>query len=262
MSASRPTRPPAQANMKLRISFLLTLVAMLVCQSTMAQDPLCSPNMTWRDATYAQRTSTMEGQSITAEFENFSNAWLVQFNDGLEKSAVISIKEKFYGEAITFTFGKDRPKPAEFSEIDMAVAPPMVDGDWPRMTRPCDVKDGSVVEFTETDMHPAKREHAQPVKFRGALRRQAMRFTYSIALEADGTDQAMSWQGEMSYGPATKIFDMATDVQGWHLYRANTFVKTIPQGKLVSLSTVLNEMASRSATGRIGSRQCRGEDES
>jgi hypothetical protein len=225
------------------MSFLLILVATGVSGSTMAQDLLCTQSITWRGATYAQRTTNIEGQLIRAEIESFSNVWFAQINEGPERAAIISVKEKFGGDAITLTFGKDRPKPSDFSEIGMAVEPPMGDGNWPRMKNPCDVKDGSVVEFNENEMDVATGENSMKTpRFRGVLRRKSMRFSYSIEFEANGTDQAMSWQGELNYGSATKIFNMATDVQGWHLYRAGTFVKTMPIGKTVDLSTVLNEL--------------------
>ena len=50
------------------------------------------------------------------------------------------------------------------------------------------------------------------------------------------------WQGEMNYSRDLQNFDLQTDVQGWHVFRANTYIKTLPSDAPVSLLTVIEHM--------------------
>jgi len=229
--------------MRPSISSIIFIVAVAWSGSTVAQGLSCPQNLTWRDATYAQRTADLDGRVVKAVVESFSNIWMAQVDEGPDRYAIISVRGKARDSKIALTFGKDRPKPADFSEIGMAVESPMGDGNWSRMKRPCDIKDGSSMKFNERDMVADTVESTvKPPVFHGVLHRKGLGFRYSIAFAAYGTEPAFSLEGELKYGPSTKIFDMATDVQGWNLYRANTFVRAIPLGESVRLSTVLSEM--------------------
>jgi hypothetical protein len=50
------------------------------------------------------------------------------------------------------------------------------------------------------------------------------------------------WQGEANYTSELKHFDLHTDVQGWHVFRANSYVETLPAGKPVSMLSVIEKM--------------------
>lgn len=153
------------------------------------------------------------------------------------------LRVKAGNETISLTFGNNKPKPIDFAEIAMALEPPMVDGSWLRMKRPCHIKDGSVIAFSEKDLSSKKDANAvNSLRFHGVLKRQALSFSYVMTVEANGAEPGLSWQGNLRYGPRDKVFDLATDIEGWHVYRADTFVGTIPTGVRVPLSAVLDEI--------------------
>jgi hypothetical protein len=240
-------RPGADTNfqnlaMKLKISILAFVATIGISQPSMADGLLCAEELTWRDAIHAERTSIdINGRLIQAKVENFSNAWLAVIDEGGSKSILLRMNSG--SDAISLTFGSNRPKPIEFAEIAMAVEAPMGDGSWPRMKRPCDIKDGSVIEFSEKDMPTNMFLNAMKLsRFHGVLKRQALSFSYVFKVEADGVEPSFSYQGSLRYGHPNKAIDLSTDMEGWHVYRANTFVKTIPAGVPVPLSAVLNEM--------------------
>jgi hypothetical protein len=144
--------------------------------------------------------------------------------------------------AISLTLGDKPEKPSNFAEMSMAVEAPMGDGSWPRMKRPCDIKDGSVIAFSENDTRAQPDANSSPRKFHGVLKRDALSFSYVVTVEAEGADPGFSYQGHLRYGPTDKAFDLATNMEGWDIYRADTFVKAVPTGVRVPLSAVLSEI--------------------
>ena len=228
--------------MKLKAIYLPFLTAIAISQPSLAHGLLCPEELTWREATYAERsTIDSNGRLIQVSVENFSNALLAVVDQADYKARLLRMKT---GEAaISLTLGDNRPKPIEFSELAMAVEPPMGDGSWPRMKRPCDIEDGSVIAFSEKDMRVESNAKAMTSpKFHGVLKRQALSFSYVITFETDGAEPSFSYQGHLIYSPPDKAFDLATDMEGWHVYRADIFVRTIPKGVQVPLSAVLNEL--------------------
>lgn len=232
--------------MNLNISVLIFLAIAGICKPSIAHGLLCPEEFTWREAIHAERTTVdSNGRLIQAEIETFSNAWLAVSDEGSSKAALLRIKTG--EETISLTFGTSRPKPIEFAEIAMAVEPPMGDGSWPRMKRPCDIKDGNVIAFSEKDMPSDMGLNATKLpRFHGVLKRQALSFSYTVTVEADGAEPSFSYRGNLRYGYPEKTFDLSTDMQGWHVYRADRFVRTIPLGVKVPLSAVLNELKTSS----------------
>jgi hypothetical protein len=222
-------------------SWLSFLAAIAISQPSMAHGLLCPQELTWGDATYAERSTVdSKGRLIRASVESFSNAGLIEVDETSFKARLLRMKNA--EAAISLTFGADRPKPIDFAEIAMAVEPPMGDGSWSRMKRPCDIKDGSVIAFSEKDMRgEADANPVNSVRFHGVLRREGLSFSYVITVEAGGAEPGFSYKGQLRYGLHDKAFNLATDMRGWHVYRADTFVKTLPMGVRVPLSAVLDE---------------------
>lgn len=212
----------------------------------MAQGLPCPAQLTWREAIHAQRTAVDDrsGRRVHAETEEFSNAWLAVIDEGGDRAALLRMKAGAH--AVALTFGAGRPAPAGFAEMVMAVEAPMGDGSWPRMKRPCDIRDGGVVAFSEKDL-PGDRgpEALGSLRFHGVLTRQGLSFSYRAAFEADGANPRVTLHGSLRYGHPAKPFDLATDMQGWHVYRDDRFVRTIPAGARTPLSAVLQELGTR-----------------
>lgn len=232
--------------MKPSIFSITFFAGVILSPLVMAQESSCPKERTWQEAIYAQRTAKIDGQLFTFEAEDFSNASTAVIDGGGDRSGVIWIPMKTGNDTIALTFGKNRPAPAEFGEIGMAVAGPMGVFNWRRMKRPCDMKDGSVFEFSEKDLEIDTHENASDLStYHGVMKRKGLDFSYSVKFEASGTEPDFSGEGKLRYG-VPKPFDFVTDVQGWNLYRANTFVRTIPVGKPVPLSAVLDEISDSS----------------
>lgn len=224
--------------MRLTGSLLFLVLAIFGVPETYAQTG-CPKELKWTDATYAQRITTKNGRAVKADAEAFVNASIVHLSlDGVQ-SGMIEVFSKTRANSIQLTFGHNRPNPVEFSEISMVVEPPMANGTWPRMMGPCSVSDGVSTDFDERDIPKFTKEHAQAIpKFKGTLRRTGLRISYSMVVE-DGE----TWQGEASYDRALRDFDVHTDVQGWHVFRANSYVETLPVGSPVSVLSVIEKSA-------------------
>ncbi|MEW6024321.1 MAG: hypothetical protein AB1807_19535 [Pseudomonadota bacterium] len=150
---------------------------------------------------------------------------------------------KIGGDTIEFTSGKNFPKPVQFLHAGVRSAPMMGDGSWPMLARPADVEDGDTVEFDEKNVRADLRARmAKRALFRGVMQRQGGHFHYVVTFEAHGADPAFSMEGELIFGEANKAFDLATDMQGWHIFRDDVLIKTIPLGQPVPLSAVLSEI--------------------
>ncbi len=223
---------------------VIVVALSLVSGPALAQDLSCPAALTWRDATYARRIidTGIDGRTITVELEGSPTLWRAQFDAGEGRVAIISMENKTADGTIALTFGKNRPRPSDFADIAKAVEPPMVAGNWRGMERPCAVKNGSAIAFDEKNVPNTKALAAKPVAVRGVLRRDGLRFTYSATLSDKATSPGLSWQGELIFSASARLAQQTGDVQGWHVYRADTFVRTIPLGKPVALATVLAEL--------------------
>jgi hypothetical protein len=232
--------------MKPRLLPVLSFACIAVSPPAIGQASSCPKELRWQDATYAQRTTIMDGKVLRASVERFANLRVAEIVESGERSALISVDAPAGAEPIALTFGASRPVPAAFGEISMVLAPPMAELSFRRMQRPCDVADGSGIAFDARDLPVEIRDAlASKSSFHGVLTRQGLEFVYTFTVDADSGGGASSWQGTLRYGPATKAFEPATDVQGWHVYRAGAFVKTIAVGAPMPLSAVLDEMRDR-----------------
>lgn len=200
----------------------------------------CPKDLKWIDATYAERTITRPSQLESAKIEAFSNASVIYVANGGIRSGMIEILPKHRPDSIQLTFGRDQPTPIEFSEASMLVEPPMTSDAWPRMMGPCAVSDGVGIEFDEKDVPTFIEAHSNGIpKFRGVMKRNGLSVSYSMTV-----GNGEQWQGELNYSRELKSFDLQTDVQGWHVFRANSYVKTLPTGKPVSILSVIEQMRS------------------
>lgn len=224
--------------MRLTGSLLVLVLAMFKTPETYAQAG-CPKELKWTDATYAQRTTTKNGQVVKADAEAFVNAFIAHLSVDGARSGMIDVFIKNRTRSVQLTFGDSKPNPVEFSEISMVVEPPMANGAWPRMMSPCSLPDGVNIDFDENDIPPFTKEHAQAIPgFKGTLRRSGLSISYSMVVEGGET-----WQGEANYGRELKNFDVHTDVQGWHVFRSNSYVETLPVGKPVSILSVIEKLA-------------------
>ncbi len=118
----------------------------------------------------------------------------------------------------------------------------MADGSWPRFANPCITDDGVTMHFNENDM--ALKGHAGQLRLRGQLRRDGLRIVYSASgegLEASAV-ASEAVEGTLRYDGALHPISDAIDLQGWHVYRGNNYVKTLPLGLPIPLATVLKQL--------------------
>jgi predicted methyltransferase len=224
--------------MKLTGSSVFLVLAMFKATEAYAQAD-CPKELKWTDATYAQRITTKNGQVVKADSQAFANASIAHLSFDGARSAKIEVFSKNRTSSIQLTFGGSKPNPVEFAEISMVVEPPMANGAWPRMMGPCSLPDGVNIDFDEADIPAFTKEHAQATpRFKGTLRRSGLHISYAMMVE-DGE----TWQGEVNYSRELKKFDLHTDVQGWHVFRANAYVETLPVGKPVPMLSVIEKMA-------------------
>lgn len=221
----------------------ISLVLLGLCQPGVVQADPISREVGWQDAIYAQRSAGGDGRLARIRFENFSNAWTGDVEQDGERYRLVSMHTRAGGDTIEFTSGKNFPKPVQFLHAGVRSEPMMGDGSWPMLARPADIEDGGMVEFDEKNVRADLRARmAERAPFRGVMQRQGGHFHYIVAFEAHGADPAFSMEGELIFGEAKKAFDLATDMQGWHVYRDNTLIKTIPLGQPAPLSAVLSEI--------------------
>lgn len=228
--------------MRAEISYSIIFVLLFAAQPVQARQVTCPKDLKWGDATYAQRTTRIEGLVSKADIEIFSNATVSHLEFNGIAGALIMLGAKGDPSGINLTFGAGQPKPFEFAEIAMVVEPPMTHGAWPRFSGPCAVKDGVVVNFDETEISPSLHSTAAtPQKFHITLKRDGLRILYSMAVENEpGSDRgAETWQGVWQHDRKLKSFSLETDVQGWHVFRANTYLMTLPIGTAIPLGAAL-----------------------
>jgi len=232
--------------MKPRFLPILSLACLVPSPPAMGQAPSCPKELRWQDATYAQRTTKINNKVIRASAERFTNLQVAEIVWNDERTALISMDSPAGADPIALTFGASRPVPDTFGEIATVLEPPMAELSFRRMQRPCDVADGSRIEFDAHDLPAEIRDAlARKSSFHGVLQRRGLEFVYAWTVDAYAAGEASSWQGTLRYGRATTAFDLSTDVQGWHVYRAGAFVKTIAVGAPMPLSAVLKEMRDR-----------------
>jgi len=215
------------------------LAAILGTAPAHAKD-LCRQEFKWTDATYAKRDTRKDGQVTLAEVEVFANATVVRLNIDGARSGVIDLRRTANATSIQLTYGNNKPAPLEFAEISMIVEPPMARGNWTRLTGPCSIPDGTAVTFDENDIPASERIGAYPPKFRGTLQRHGLRVRYSMT-----SDDGEVWQGELAYGRRLKDLDPNADVSGWNVFRAGSYVETLPANTPAPLRVALERISGR-----------------
>lgn len=223
--------------MKLAPALLVLLAAILDTVPAYAKDP-CLREFNWTDATYAKRDTRKDGQVTVAEVEVFANATVARLNADGARSGVIDLRRAASGSSIQLTYGGNKPAPFEFAEISTIVEPPMARGNWPRLMGPCSIPDGTAVTFDDNDIPAAERIGAHPLKFRGTLQRHGLRVSYSMTA-SDGE----IWQGELAYGRNLQDLDLNTDISGWNVFRAGSYVGTLPAKTPFPLSAAIERIS-------------------
>src|SRR4051812_14870882 len=107
------------------------LFALLPRQASATDVAACPANLKWTAATYVQSTIRREGTVAVASIEIFSNATVSQLKFGNDLSRTITLTGPPLDQAITFTFGSERPSPQQFAELPMIAAPPWASIPWP-----------------------------------------------------------------------------------------------------------------------------------
>lgn len=111
----------------------------------------------------------------------------------------------------------------------------MIEGNLPRFRRPCDVPEGKTLSFSGKDI--LHWTYSQFGSVHGTIRRDGMRFIYTMSWKQDG--EAASMRGIWEYQEKLSPLALTTDLQGWSAYRDNTFVMTVPNGVPQPLEEVL-----------------------
>lgn len=194
----------------------------------------------------------MQGMISNADTQRYSNATVSHLDFDGVAAAMITLGGQGDLQGINLTFGSGQPKPFEFAEIAMVVEPPMADGSWPRLSGPCSLKNEVTVRFDETEIAPLTHSSAAtPPKFHGTMKRSGLHINYTMAVDGDQDPErgAETWNGVWMHERNLRRFSLQTDVQGWHVFRVNTYLMTLPTGVPITLATVI-EQQTRSDTMR------------
>lgn len=223
-------------NVKTTVPFLWIALASAVATPVLAAE--CQQNLKWTDATFAQRDTVLTDISSSAEIRSYSNGMVASMTIKGATARMLRMNAKGDQESIYFTEGPGKPKPSDFSEISMLVEPPMTHG-WPRFAKPCALPDKVAVPFDERDL-PVLGQGPKG-KMSGTIERDGAQLKYS--LEADSPPPQgrgmEKWQGVVDYSRQLTLVPMQMDIQGWHMWRGNTFVRTLAKGKPVTVASVL-----------------------
>lgn len=207
-----------------------------------ADEVKCPKTLTWKDATHLQRTSYNGNLAAKAEWKLYSNATYSMLEvDGSTRQLVQ------LSNGLSLTFGQQRPKPQDFAEISSAVATPMWDAGTANLLRfptPCTLKTGDSLPFNERDFiyWKASDPQAQRQIF-GSLKRQALVVTYSMEIKRGKSDEQLdSLYGFWEYQNKLERFPENTEIQGWHVFRGNDFLKTLPTTSKLTLRELLLQL--------------------
>ncbi len=225
--------------MTFKMTLPLLMAALAGVYAAPAQSAECRQELKWSDATYAKRTTVLPSDTLTAEITGYSNGMHASMTVNGATSAVLRIDSKGGSESIYFTYGDGKPKPSEFGEVSMLVEPPMSQ-DWKRFGRPCSMEDKVAIKFDERDLPAGTRD----IKLVGTIERDGAQLSYSMDSEApppNGRGKE-KWEGVLNYSRQTKLVPMDKDMQGWHVWRGGTFVRTLPAGKPITIGSVLGQL--------------------
>lgn len=202
----------------------------------------CKPGLSWKDATHLQKT-TYQGSVVgKAEWKKFSNlTWMLLETDGRTEYA-IQLADKYY-----LTYGQRRPKPSDFAAIATVVESPMWESNAATMKRfphPCALKNGENIPFNEADfVFWSNADSQRKIQIFGSLKRQAYRVHYSMEMTRGKSDQELDKLfGVWEFQPQLETFSVDFDVQGWHVFRGDVLVRSLPVGQVMSLGKLLGEL--------------------
>lgn len=228
-----------QKNTKYRMHSWICLCLFLTSFLVQADESKCPRTLAWKDATYLKRTFYNGNLAARAEWKLYSDATYSMLEvDGK------TIQLVMLANGLNLTYGKQRPNPSEFVNIASAVAGPMWDdsrANLPRFPKPCDLKNGESYPFNERDFIYWKSNDAQmDRRIFGSLKRQGFVVSYAMEIKRGKSDEQLdSLYGTWEFQNKLDKFPEATEVQGWHLFRGNEFLKTLPTTSKFTLRELL-----------------------
>lgn len=207
-----------------------------------AEEVKCPKTLAWKDATHLQRTSYNGNLAAKAEWKLYSNATYSMLEVDGSMSQLLQLSN-----GLNLTFGKQRPSPVDFASIANAVATPMWDAgviNFLHFPTPCALKSGESQPFNERDFiyWKAGDTRAQGQIF-GSVKRQGLIVTYAMEVKrGKSDDQLDSLFGTWEFQAKLEVFPENADVQGWHVFRGNDYLKTVPTTNRITLRELLLQM--------------------
>lgn len=194
----------------------------------------CPSTLTWQDATHVE----VSGSSPHGDIE----AAIIKYKDGVwsrlktpdDDSVVFYLHAAGAPSNIRLTRARKPFKPDELGELPMIVEPPMADGSWPRFGRPCGVKEGETLAFSEHDVPGSASVNGG---FHGTVRRDGARIAYTFVRQEDGRDIHM--RGVWQFQDPPVALPLMHDLQGFQVYREDELVMTLPAGAPLSPADVV-----------------------
>lgn len=227
---------------KVLASALLCAGLLLSAATLHAEEVKCPKTLAWKDATHLQRTSYNGNLAAKAEWRMYSDASysMLEVDGNINQLLQLS-------HGLNLTSGKQRPNPKDFAEISNAVAAPMWDAGNANLLRfptPCVLKAGESLPFNERDFiyWKASDPQAQRQIF-GSLKRQGLVVTYAMEIKRGKSDEQLdSLYGTWEYQTKLEKFPENTEIQGWHVFRGNEYLKTVTTASRLTLREFLLQL--------------------
>ncbi|MBR7744994.1 hypothetical protein [Undibacterium baiyunense] len=228
-----------QKNTIYRVQTWICLWLLSMSSLVQAYESKCTRTMAWKEATHLKRTSYNGNLAAKAEWKLYSDATYSMLEVDGKTIQLIQLEN-----GLSLTYGKQQPNPSEFINIASAVAGPMWDdgrANLPRFPKPCDLKDGESYPFNERDFIYWKSNDAQlERRIYGSLKRQGFVVSYAMEIKRGKSDEQLdSLYGTWEYQSKLEKFPETTEVQGWHLFRGNVFLQTLPTTSKFTLRELL-----------------------
>ncbi|MFL6658834.1 MAG: hypothetical protein ACJ8GW_12230 [Massilia sp.] len=179
------------------------------------------------------------------KLQTFANGLVGRWSFAGDPTGVIYLRRAEGEEEVTLTYGARRAPPDGFVGMTVAAEPPMAHGTWPRFASPCALANGVDIAFDQSDLtNRDGTDDTERAKFKGTIRRDGMRIKYSMLVLDDAASKTIgsSVQGSLEYRPPAGSGELLkTDVQGWHVYRGQKYLKSLPSGRAIALADVLKQ---------------------
>lgn len=216
----------------MRMICTLTLLAVLPA----AQATDCPANLRWQDGTYVDRTVIEKGERGRAIVRRLEGATGLGLELPSGKGMMITLAGKNEDDKISFLWASDNERPSHFAELGMMVEVPFAND--PNLAGPCALEDKVTVQVHDLVGRLANKEGlAKSAGLKGWMRRNGMTVEYSIQ-ESPGVEV----QGYWHYAGKLPGLPLDGDMQGWRVFRRDTLVMTLPKGKPLPLSAVLEQL--------------------